>query len=492
MSDAAILVAPVAIPLVFAALATLLRHRPAAARAAGGAGIALMTLASLMLLLRATAGPVAVTVFGGWQKAFAVSFVGDVLAAVLSLTTGVIATAAAFYGVADLRRRRRCAGYDAMMLAMLAAVNGAFLTGDLFNLYVWFELALVSALGLLSIDRTRAGIDGALRYATLSMLGASFILLGIALLYGSTGTLDIARLGAVLADEPATASTAAAAALLLAGFGLKSGLVPFHFWLPASYHAAPITVSAVFAGLLTKMGFYALLRIMAGVFGIGTGGIGGAAIEPLLAGIAVLTMILCALAAMAQGDIRRVLAWQVIAQVGYMLMGLALATRGGLTAAVFYMVHSMIVQANLFLGAGAIHRATGSWRLKRMGGMMKANPAFALLFAVPALSLAGIPPFSGFWAKTGVIRAALFDESWWQAGAAFAAGLLTIISVAFIWSEALWKDPPRGHRIRAVPPAMLAGMTLLSAATLAISLAPQYLWGIAQEAAMLLGSGRAR
>ncbi|NJC33731.1 multicomponent Na+:H+ antiporter subunit D [Sphingomonas jejuensis] len=487
MSDGALLIAPVLIPLIGAAVAMLLRNRPDAARITGGVAIAVMTVASMLLLSRVVGtGVLPVMRFGGWPAGFAVSFVGDTLAALLTLVTGLVGTAAALFAHADVRARRRRAGFDAMLLALLGSVNGAFLTGDLFNLYVWFELALVAALSLITIDRARAAIDGAIRYATLSIAGASLILLGVGLVYGSTGTLDLATLGAILGDQPPVPATAVAGALMLAGFGLKAGLVPFHSWLTASYHSAPIAVSAVLAGLLTKMGFYALMRVMVAVYGIGAEGSGGAMYEPMLATIAILTMVGCALAALGQTDMRRILAWHVIAQVGYMAMGLAVATRAGLIAAIFYMVHSMLVQANLFLGAGVIHRATGSWGLRRAGGTMRTNPSFALLFAVPVLSLAGIPPLSGFWAKITVIRAGLGDGALMLVLAAFGAAMLTIVSMAAFWSEALWKAPPRGHRTRPVPAAMLWGMAVLSVGTVAISLQPHRLLALAQLSASAL------
>ncbi|WP_260480885.1 proton-conducting transporter membrane subunit [Sphingomonas sp. J315] len=289
----------------------------------------------------------------------------------------------------------------------------------------------------------------------------------------------------MLADSPASVASAVAAALLLGGLMLKSGLAPFHLWLPASYHTAPTTVAAVFAGLLTKMGFYALLLVMVVIFGVGRGAPGGAQLTPLLGGIAALTMLLCVAGALGQTDMRRILAYHVVAQVGYMMAALALGTRDGVTAAIFYMVHSMIVQANLFFGAGLIRRASASWDLTRAGGIVRREPLFALLFAVPVLSLSGIPPFSGFWAKLFVIRESLDADMAWLGGVALLAGLLTIVSMSTFWSDACWKDARRTS-MRAVPKSGLVAMALLSAATVVIGLMPQWLWSIAQLSARLL------
>jgi multicomponent Na+:H+ antiporter subunit D len=485
MSDGWLLIAPVLVPFFGAAFALLLRGRPVAAGAIGLTAGILLAAASVALFLRAVdGGRVPAIIFGGWPHGFGIAFSASLPGALLVLVTALVMLAATIYALADIGPRRRRAGYDALMLAMVGAVNGAFLTGDLFNLYVCFELALLAALGLLTLDRRAAQIDGAIRYAAFAMLAATSILLGTGMIYGMTGTLDIAAAASILAGEPPGFASAVAAALLLGGFVLKSGLVPFHLWLPASYHTAPTSVAAVFAGLLTKMGFYAVLLIFAGLFDVAGGSPGAAQLVPLFGWIAAATMLLCAAGALAQTDMRRILAYHVIAQVGYMMAGLALATREGVAAAIFYMVHSIIVQANLFLGAGLIRRASGSWDLTRGGGIVRHEPLFALLFAVPVLSLSGIPPFSGFWAKLIVIRESFDAGMAWLGAVAILAGIMTLVSMAHFWSDACWKEVR--HPPRRMPRASLAAMALLSLATVAIGLAPQWLWTIARLSARAL------
>lgn len=485
LSDAAILVAPVILPLIAAALIMVWRARPRLSEALSFAAIVAVLAVSIMLLRRATdGGTLAVTVFGGWPAGVGVSFVARLPGVVLVVVTMLIALAVAIFGHASIGSRRRRRGHDALMLAMVGAVNGAFLTGDLFNLYVWFELALLSALGLIMLDRRERQIGAGLRYVVFGMIGATAILTGIGLLYGSTGTLDLGALAARLSDSPPTVATAIAAALFLGGFALKSGLFPFHLWIPAAYAPAPVSVMAIFAGLLTKMGFYALLIVLGGIFGAGFGGT-GARLLPALAFIAGATMLVCSLAALAQNDMRRLLAYHVMAQVGYMLAGLATGTREGVEGAVFYMVHSMIVQTNLVLGAGAIHRATGSWDLSATGGMLRRNPAFCFLFAVPMLSLAGIPPFSGFWAKVLVLRETIDTGHVILLAAGLISALLTIFSVAIFWSAACWKDL-RNRSPRPVPLSMLLGMGVLSAATMSIGLMPGWVDRLAKLSAAAL------
>ena len=479
---------PVAIPLGGAALTLLLRGRPGLQRGVMEGAVALMLAAAVLLLARVARGGTVVLDFGGWGAPFGVTFVADGLSAALCTTAGMVALAVAVFARADIRARRRRAGFDPLFLAMLAAVNGAFLTGDVFNLYVWFELMLIAALGLVTLDRRRAQVDGAFRYAAMSMMGATFMLVGIGLLYGETGTLDMAHLSSLLAGRAPSVTLSASAYLLLAGLALKAGLFPLFFWLPASYHTAPITVSAALAGLLTKVAFYACLRVFVLVFGVGAGSAAVPGLPALFALLAAATMIVSVLAAIAQVDVRRLLAFHVAGQVAYLMMGLALASRLGIAAAVFYAVHTMLVQTGLFLGAGAIARAGRGYDLRGAGGLMRDQPLFAGLFAVLALSISGVPPLSGFWAKLLVIDAAFragSPGSAWLAVVALATGFLTLYSMSTLWTRAFWRGRDRGRSAaRRIPPAMLAAVALMAACTLGLGIAVEPVARLARDVAL--------
>lgn len=484
---------PVAIPLGAAALVLLLRSRPTLQRSVMEAGVALTVLSSIVLLASASHGETVMVKFGGWGAPFGITFVADVLSAALSTAAGVVAFAVAIFARADIRARRRRAGFDPLFLGMIAAVNGAFLTGDLFNLYVWFELMLVTAVGLMTLDRRQAQIDGAIRYAAMSMMGATFMLVGIGLLYGEVGTLDLANLSATLAGHAPSVTLTASAYLLLAGLALKAGLFPLFFWLPASYHTAPVGVGAALAGLLTKAAFYAMLRIMVLVFGIGAAS-PMSGVPPLLALLAAATMLVSVLAAIAQVDVRRLLAFHVMGQVAYLVLGLALATSFGVAAAIFYTVHTMLVQAGLFLGAGAIARAGRGYDLRVVGGLIREHPFFSALFAVLALSISGIPPMSGFWAKALVIDAAFragTPWSGWLAAIALVTGFLTMYSMSTVWTRAFWQ-PRRGNaRLpRRIPVAMVVAVGLLAACTVGLGLAIEPAVRLARTASAQLSSER--
>jgi multicomponent Na+:H+ antiporter subunit D len=481
---------PVAIPLGAAALTMLMRRWPRLQRSVMEAAVVLMLASSLVALATVVPGEAAVVNFGGWGAPYAVTFVADRLSIALSAAAGIVALAVAVFARADIRARRRRAGFDPLFLAMLAAVNGAFLTGDIFNLYVWFELMLVTALGLMTLDRRRAQIDGAIRYAAMSMMGATFILVGIGLLYGEAGTLDMRDLSATLAGREPTVTLSASAFLLAAGLGLKAGLFPLFFWLPASYHTAPISVSASLAGLLTKVAFYACLRVFIVVFGIGSGMAVVPGLAVLFAFLAGATMIVSVLAAIAQVDVRRLLAFHVMGQVAYLAMGLALASWLGIAAAIFYTVHTMLVQTGLFLGAGAIARSSRGYDLRVGGGLMRERPLFAALFAVLALSISGVPPLSGFWAKFVVIDAALRVESSWAVGLAVIAlvtGFLTLYSMSTLWTRAFWRSPAPGRIMsRPIPAAMIVAVAITASGTLAIGLAVEPVARLSRDAVVQL------
>ncbi|HLV25538.1 MAG TPA: proton-conducting transporter membrane subunit [Gemmatimonadales bacterium] len=483
-------VAPVLIPLGGAALTVLARRRQPLQRGIMEVAVVAQLVASVLLLVTVASGGVAVVTLGGWGSPFGISFVADRLGALLCVTASVIAVAVALFARADIRRRRRKAGFDALFLAMLAAVNGAFLTGDIFNLYVWFELMLVCAVGLITLDRRRAQLDGAFRYTSMSMMGATFMLIGIGLLYGEAGTLDMAHLSQVMSGRPPSIALSASAFLLLSGFVLKAGLFPLFFWLPASYHTAPISVAAALAGLLTKVAFYACLRVFVLVFGVaGTmSPVNGMA--PALAILAAGTMVVAVFAAIAQTDVRRLLAFHVMCQVAYLVLALALLSMLGIAAAVFYMVHTMLVQAGLFLGAGAIARANRGYDMRRAGGLMSDRPLFAGVFALLAFSISGIPPLSGFWSKFLVIDAAFRHGSTTGAVLAVIAivvSFLTLYSMSKLWTQAFWKTPVRkGHAAKPIPATMVWSVAILAVSSLAIGLVPDALLSYSREAAVQL------
>lgn len=434
MTQDLILALPVAIPLLVLALCTLLYSCPNVQRAVSLAGSVGLLLAGIKLLVEVSDGTVLAVQFGNWNAPFGISFVADRLTAAMVLITGVMAFCVSIYAMANGTHKRERAWFHPLYHGLLMGVTGAFMTADIFNLYVWFEIMLIASFGLLVQGGRREQLDAGVKYVVLNLLMTTLFLLGVGFLYGITGTLNMADLALSLPQVENRGLVSALAVLFLLAFGAKAAVFPLFFWLPASYHTAGAPVAAIFAALLTKVGVYAILRCFTLIFGGEIGLIG-----PWVGVLAGLTMITGVLGAAAHYDIRRILSFHIISQIGYMLIGLAVATPMALAGSILYVVHHIVVKANLFLIAGAIRSAGGAFDLKRIGGLHRSAPVLGLLFAVPALSLAGIPPFSGFWAKFVVIRSSIEADHMVLAAVALVVGILTLYSMLKIWNEAFWK-----------------------------------------------------
>ncbi|MBT8454646.1 MAG: Na+/H+ antiporter subunit D [Rhodobacteraceae bacterium] len=429
---------PIIIPFATAVIAFLNRDKPTG-RWWSVLGSLLLLLASGALMVRVLQEGVVAAQMGQWAAPFGITLVADLLSAVMVVITAITGLAVAVYALADIDTAKEKLGYHALFQVLIAGVVGAFLTGDLFNLYVWFEVMLISSFGLLILGGSREQIDGGIKYVALNLVSTILFLSGVGLLYGMTGTLNMADLSLAVEEVENQGLLTVIAVMFMVAFGVKAAVFPLFFWLPASYHTPAFSVSAVFAGLLTKVGVYALIRMFTLVFDHDIG-----FTHTILLWVAGFTMVTGVLGAAAQQDFRKILSFHIVSQIGYMILGLALYTPLAIVGAVFYLVHHIVVKANLFLVAGVAQRLTGSTDLRRIGGLYKSAPFLGFLFLIPAFSLAGFPPLSGFWAKYLLVKAALDIDAWFIAFVALAVGLLTIFSMTKIWGEAFWKPHPDG------------------------------------------------
>lgn len=474
------LVLPLLIPLLTAIACILagMNRRAQRALSIGGAGA--LFAAGLWLLRLVDAGGIQVVQLGAWPAPFGISLVADLFSAIMVAITGFVGLCVAIFSLANIDSGRERFGFHALYHFLLLGVCGAFLTGDLFNLFVWFEVMLMSSFVLLALGGERPQIEAAVKYLTLNFIASGLFLTALGILYGQFGTLNMADLAVKLRDQPSGVALSSGV-LLLVAFGIKAGVFPLFFWLPASYHTPPVAVSAIFAGLLTKVGVYALIRAFTLIFTADP-----ATTHGLIVVVSVLTMITGVLGAAAQHDIRRVLSFHIISQIGYMTLGLGLFTTAAIAASIFYVVHHIIVKTNLFLIAGAIGHVRGSSELGRLGGLYRDYPALALLFLIPAMSLAGIPPLSGFFAKFALVQSAVQIQSYVPVAMALVVGLLTLYSMTKIWAEAFWKaapeDAPAGPR-KPVPILMLLPIIAMALLTVAIGLFPGPLLDLAGRAA---------
>ena len=474
----ALVVAPVAVPLLSAGVLLALRGRRQAQRVVATSATVVHLVAAIALLAAVSEHGIQALQLGAWPAPFGISFVADHLAAIMVLITAVMAVAAAVYALRDIDPAREDSGYHPLAQVLVAGISGAFLTGDLFNLYVWFEVLLIASFVLLTLGNTRAQLEGGIKYVSVNLVSSLLLLAAIGLVYGLTGTLNMADLALRLPEhDPGLVTTIAM--MFMVAFGIKSAVFPLFFWLPASYHTPPIAISAFFAGMLTKVGVYALIRSFTLLF---SGDVGYT--HTILLLIGAVTMVSGVLTAAAQDDVRKILSFHIISQIGYMIVGLALYTPLALAGTVFYLVHVIIAKANLFLIAGIARRLVGSFDLRRSGGLYKAAPLLSALFLIAAFGLTGIPPLSGFWAKLLVVLAALEASSWWVAAVALGVGMLTLFSMLKIWQYAYWAPAPEGVRIGPRPSALLyAPVVGLAALTLLLGVWSQPLISLGDAAA---------
>jgi multicomponent Na+:H+ antiporter subunit D len=356
-------------------------------------------------------------------------------------------------GIRDGDERQPVSIFLPTYLALAAGVCNAFLAGDLFNLFVGFEVLLAASFVLLTIgasaDRVRAGIS----YVMVSMVASLVFLFGIALVYAATGTLNMAEV-AVRLDAVTPGTRSALFAVLLVAFGIKAAVFPLSTWLPDSYPTAPAPVTAVFAGLLTKVGVYAIIRAHSLLFP-------GGGLDTVLLIAALLTMLIGVFGAIAQSDIKRLLSFTLVSHIGYIVFGVALSSRLGMAGAIYYVAHHIIVQTTLFLVVGLIERQAGASTLRRLGGLAAASPLLAPLFMVPALNLGGIPPFSGFIGKVSLLQAGAADGSvlaWILVVGSVVTSLLTLYVMTRVWTKAFWRsraDAPEGALAMAAPSALM-------------------------------------
>ena len=383
-------------------------------------------------------GAIAVDI-GGWRAPFGIVLVVDRLAALLLVVSAAVLLAVLVFsvgqGLADGDRETPVSIYYPTYLILAAGVFNAFIAGDLFNLYVSFEILLVASYVLITVGGTELRIRAGITYIVVSLVSSVIFLAAIAMIYGATGTVNIAQLSVRLAELPADVQLMLHVMLLVA-FGIKAAVFPLSFWLPDSYPTAPAPVTAVFAGLLTKVGVYAIMRTEMIIFP------GDEMNTPILI-VAALTMIVGILGAVAQSDIKRLLSFTLVSHIGYMLFGIGLGTVAGLSAATYYVVHHITVQTTLFLATGLVERQGGTTSINRLGGMLKASPVIGVLFFIPMLSLGGIPPFSGFLGKLALFEAGAQSGSvlsWLLIGSGALVALLTLYALARAWNMTFWRD----------------------------------------------------
>jgi multicomponent Na+:H+ antiporter subunit D len=442
------------------------------------------------LLFHVDANGIQVVVIGGWAAPWGIAFVADRLTCImlcLSSSLGMLVQLYSFWTVTEAQQR---SFFYPLMQAMLLGVNWSFITGDVFNLFVAYEVMLLASYGMMMVGASPAQVRQTLKYIAINSIGSTLFVVGCGVVYATVGTLNMADLALRTAQITGTRAgmVTAASMLLLLVFALKAATFPLIYWLPDSYPVVPAGVNGYFAGILTKVGVYSLLRVFVLCFRQE----GAQFALDVLLFLSGLTMLLGVLGAMCRWDIRRILSWHIISQVGYMVMGIGMAgspdprvVELAVAGTIFYVVHHIVVKSCLFLVGGIAERVSGSQHLKQMGGVIDTAPGVAGLFIVAALSLAGMPPFSGFLSKYVLAQAGLAGGNYVVVAVAVVTSFLTLYSMSKIWSYAFW-----GERRQAAAPLSYRGMmfptAVLVAFTIFMGVAAQPFLGLASRAAETL------
>ena len=471
---------PILIPLVAAALMLLTRNLVVQRFLSFVALSSSLAVAVVLLVDVWASGDIVVASLGGWPGSFAITLVADRLASVLVVVAMAVTLVVLLFAVGQQTSDEHSSYYHPVYMALTAGIAQAFLAGDLFNLFVAFEILLMASYVLLTLEGTSEQIRSGTTYVVLNVIESLVLVTAVGLIFAATGTVNFAELPERLAELPDGVRTGLHL-LLLVAFGIKAAVFPLFFWLPDSYPTAPSSASAVFAGLLTKVGVYCLIRVQTLLF--------PGELSDLVMIVGIATMAIGVIGAIAQQDMKRLLSFHIISQIGYMIFGLGIGGAAAIAATIFFLIHQIPVKTSLFLVEGIIERDSGTSSLNEVSGLARRSPMLAVLFLLPALSLAGFPPLSGFLGKFAVVRAGFDSQQYVGVGVALVVSLLTLMSMAKIWVGAFWGEAmperPTGdvgilrhHR------SMAAATMLLVVMTVAIAVAGGPLYEFATEAAI--------
>ncbi len=395
---------------------------------------------------------------GGWMPALGICLAVDGLASFMLVTTNLLSFLVMVYSISYMRIYTDKWKFHVLFMAMLAGMNGVITSNDLFNLYIFLEVASISGYALVAFGVEPQDLEASFKYAIMGALASIFILLGIGLLYSYTSTLNMADISSVLANSPKGLLVGFVSVLFLAGFGLKAALIPFHAWLPDAHSSAPTPVSATLSGILIKvLGVYTLARVFFNILGTNNN------ILSIIMFLGGLSMLVGVFLAVGQWDLKRLLAYHSISQIGYVVLGLGLATPLGILGGLFHLFNHSIFKSLLFLNSGAIEHSTGTRDLQKMGGLQERMPLTANANLIASMSIAGVPPFNGFWSKLIIILACVQANRFGYALLAVAASILTLVSFAKVHKYAFFgKLNEKWQNIKEAPWTMKFSMVVLA------------------------------
>ncbi|CAG9620984.1 Na+/H+ antiporter subunit D [Sutcliffiella rhizosphaerae] len=428
-----LIILPIIIPFLIGAILIIFAKKTHIQRFISALASISMLAISIYLAIIVYQNGIIVLELGNWTAPFGIVLVADMFATMMVILSSIVGLVCLFFAFQTFSLEREKAYFYPFYFFLLVGVNGAFLTGDLFNLFVFFEVMLISSYILIVHGGTKYQLRESFKYVVINVFASILFLVGVAYIYSVTGTLNMADLAVKVRELEQVGVLNVTAVIFLVVFAMKGGLFPLYFWLPRSYFGPPAAIAALFGALLTKVGIYAIMRTFTLIFIHDIN-----FTHTLILILAGFTMFFGVLGAVSQFDFKRILSYHIISQVGYMVMGLGIFTPLAIAGAIYYIAHHIIVKAALFLFAGATEKITGTTDLKKMGGLLKTHPYLSWLFFISAISLAGIPPLSGFFSKFALILAAFLQENYIIAGVALIVGLLTLFSMMKIFMYAFW------------------------------------------------------
>lgn len=476
-----LLVLPLLIPAFTAVILIFLKERVDLQRIISAVSVFLNILVAGIIVYQVSTKGIQTLFMGGWLPPYGIVFVADMFAALLVLVGAIVGAACLFFSFASIGEERERFYYYPFFHFLLTGVFGSFLTGDLFNLFVCFEVLLVASYALIVLGGSKGQLRETLKYVLVNVISSSLFVATLAYLYAATGTLNMAHLSMRVAEAGQGGVMNVIAVLLLIVFSIKAGLLLF-FWLPDSYSAPPVAVRALFGALLTKVGLYAITRTFTLIF-IQEPGL----THSLIAWMAGATMILGAIGALAYNDLGRIFNYNIIISVGFIAFGISVATQDSLNGVVFYLMHDMVAKALLFFLGGMIISASGTDRLKEMGGLIRRYPWTGWMFFVLTLALVGVPPLSGFAGKVMMVRSGFGQNHVALALIALASSFIVLYSLIKVFQQVFWGGEKREEQVKPLHyKAMMAPAAVLFAIVILMGVGAETVNGYVSQAGAVL------
>lgn len=453
------LLLPILIPLITGVILIFFSKNIIAQRWISGISSLTNIAVSAILVQRIRQDGIQTLDVSSWDAPFGITLVSDMLSALLVLTTSIVACTTLVYSFRGIGQERERFYYYPCFNFLIVGVNGAFTTGDIFNLFVFFEVMLMASYALIVLGGTKIQLRESIKYLLVNIISSALFVITVAYLYSVVGTLNMAHISERISEVDQPGIITVIAILFLVVFGLKGAVFPLSFWLPGSYNAPPIPVMALFGALLTKVGVYSIMRTYTLLFYHDTG-----YTSKILATLAILSIIFGLIGALAFADIKKIIIYNIIVAVGVILFGVSVMTTDSLTGSVFYLIHDMLIKTTLFLLIGIIISITGTSKLKEISGLIKKYPGLAWTFFLSALSLAGIPPLSGFIGKLLIVKGGFEAGDYLGAAIVLISSLLILLSIMKIFINGFWGTPRsyEGEKKAPVKTLIIAPIILIS------------------------------